>query len=73
MPSLAWPGANEATGPGVVASRLDEFTLPSGAVADAADAYMDLGRVSEDVGYSPSYGVRAGIAEYVEWLRSYPE
>lgn len=72
-------GAGRATSNAELASAVAvavpgaEFTLPSGAVGNAADAYMDLGRVSEDVGYSPSYGVTAGIAEYVEWLRSYPE
>ena len=40
LPSLAWPGAKETAGPGVVASRLDEFTLPSGIAS--LEHWLDL-------------------------------
>ncbi len=50
-----------------------EFSLPSSAVATATLAYMDLTRVRQDAGYSPAYDIVAGVAEYIEWLRSYPE
>lgn len=40
MPSLAWPGAKEAAGPGVVASRLDEYALPSGIAS--LEHWLDL-------------------------------
>ncbi len=50
-----------------------EFSLPASAVATAPGAYMDLTRVRQDAGYSPAYDIVAGVAEYVEWLRTYPE
>jgi UDP-glucose 4-epimerase len=49
------------------------FVLPPGRSPGAETAYMDLTRVCRDAGYKPAFDVAAGIAEYVEWLRSNPE
>lgn len=46
-----------------------EVELPPG--GDSADRYMDLTRVSSEVGYKPKIGVARGLAEYVDWLQSH--
>ena len=43
--------------------------LPGG---DADNRYMDLSRISSELGYTPKTGVERGLAEYVTWLRSHP-
>jgi UDP-glucose 4-epimerase len=43
--------------------------LPGG---DADERYMDLSRISSELGYTPKIGVEKGLAEYVTWLRSHP-
>ena len=48
-----------------------EANLPEGGNADGK--YMDLGRISSELGYAPQIGVEKGLAEYVEWLRSHPQ
>ena len=47
-----------------------QVDLPAG--GDSADRYMDLTRVSSEVGYKPKIGVERGLAEYVAWLRTHP-
>ena len=47
-----------------------EVDLPPG--GDSLDRYMDLTRVSGEVGYRPKFGVERGLAEYVDWLRTHP-
>ena len=42
--------------------------LPPG--GDSVDRYMDLTRVSAELGYKPKIGVERGLAEYVDWLRT---
>jgi UDP-glucose 4-epimerase len=32
--------------------------------------YLDTTRIGEDIGFEPAYDVRAGVADYVDWLRS---
>jgi len=44
--------------------------MPPGGNAD--DRYMDLSRISSELGYTPKIGVERGLAEYVTWLRSHP-
>jgi UDP-glucose 4-epimerase len=39
---------------------------------DAADHYMDITRISNELGYQPATGVERGLAEYVDWLRTHP-
>lgn len=47
-----------------------EAELPSGGNAD--NRFMDLTRISSEVGYKPKIGVERGLAEYVSWLRTHP-
>lgn len=51
-----------------------EFTadLVDGGVYDP-DRYMDLSRISSELGYAPEYGVAHGLADYVSWLRTHPQ
>lgn len=34
---------------------------------------MDISRISADTGYEPQYDIKAGIREYIEWLRVNPQ
>jgi UDP-glucose 4-epimerase len=45
--------------------------LPPG--GDADNRYMDLSRVSAELGYTPRIGVEKGIAEYIDWLKTHPQ
>jgi len=47
-----------------------EAELPPGGSAD--NRYLDLTRISDELGYKPPTGTERGLAEYVEWLRSHP-
>jgi UDP-glucose 4-epimerase len=40
---------------------------------DAANRYMDLSRITSELGYTPAIGVERGLAEYVDWLKSHPQ
>jgi UDP-glucose 4-epimerase len=37
------------------------------------NAYMDISRIKEDVGYRPQYDIKRGVEEYIDWLRSHAE
>ncbi|HEV7662842.1 MAG TPA: NAD(P)-dependent oxidoreductase [Chloroflexota bacterium] len=45
--------------------------LPPGGNAD--NKYMDISRISSELGYTPATGPLRGVVEYVEWLRSHPQ
>jgi UDP-glucose 4-epimerase len=45
--------------------------LPAGGVADSR--YMDLSRISSELGYRAQIGVQRGLSEYVEWLRTHAQ
>jgi nucleoside-diphosphate-sugar epimerase len=47
-----------------------EVDLPPG--GDSNDRYMDLSRISSELGYKPKIGVERGLAEYVAWLKTHP-
>lgn len=36
------------------------------------NAYMDVTRVKEEVGYRPQYDLERGVVEYIDWLRANP-
>ena len=40
--------------------------------APADDPYLDITRLTRDTGFEPAYDVRAGVADYVAWLRDNP-
>ncbi len=51
-----------------------KITLQPGAGPRAKkDPYLDIGRISEVVGYKPQYDVRSGMADYIAWLRQNPQ
>ena len=37
------------------------------------NAYMDITRIKEEVGYRPQYDIKRGVEEYIDWLRTHPE
>src|ERR1700719_3981548 len=37
------------------------------------NAYMDITRIKEEVGYRPQFDIQRGVEEYIEWLRNHPE
>src|SRR5262247_703914 len=38
-----------------------------------ANAFLDITRIKEEVGYRPQYDIKRGVAEYINWLKSHPE
>ena len=34
---------------------------------------MDISRIGADTGYEPQYDIKAGIREYIDWLRDKPQ
>lgn len=46
--------------------------LPEGGNFDESK-YMDLTRISSELGYKPKYGVAGGLTEYVDWLKTHPQ
>lgn len=36
-------------------------------------AGMDIGLIKQDLGWEPEYDINRGIAEWIEWLKKYPE
>ena len=40
--------------------------------APAEDPYLDTTRLARDTGFEPAFDVRAGVADYVAWLRDNP-
>ena len=40
--------------------------------APAEDPYLDTTRLVRDIGFEPAFDVRAGVADYVAWLRANP-
>ena len=61
--------AVRAAVPGAVCSALQ----PGGSGANPPNPVMDIGRIRDDVGYVPAYDIDAGIAAYVEHLRTHPQ
>jgi nucleoside-diphosphate-sugar epimerase len=51
-----------------------EASLPPGRnpEAPADDPYLDITRLTRDTGFEPAFDVRAGVADYVAWLRANP-
>jgi UDP-glucose 4-epimerase len=51
-----------------------EASLPPGRNPDAPadDPYLDITRLTRDTGFEPAFDVRAGVADYVAWLRENP-
>jgi UDP-glucose 4-epimerase len=37
------------------------------------NAYMDITRIKEDVGYRPHYDIKRAVEEYIDWLKSHPQ
>jgi len=37
------------------------------------NAYMDITRIKEEVGYRPQYDIKRSVEEYIDWLRNHPE
>lgn len=48
-----------------------QVDLPPGGNADGK--YMDISRISSELGYKPATGPERGLTEYVEWLRTHPQ
>jgi UDP-glucose 4-epimerase len=37
------------------------------------NAYLDITRLRQDLGYQPQYPIERAVGEYIDWLRKYPE
>jgi UDP-glucose 4-epimerase len=58
--------AIEAELPGTLQARLS----PGRSSSARDEAYMDLTRIREDVGYSPEWPVQRAMADYIGWLKA---
>jgi len=38
-----------------------------------SDAYMDIGRIRQDVGYAPKFPLERAVPDYMDWLRDHAE
>jgi UDP-glucose 4-epimerase len=47
--------------------------LPGRSPQHRANAYLDISRIKDELGYRQQYSVRQGIEEYIDWLRRHPE
>ncbi len=36
------------------------------------NAYMNITRMKDDVGYQPQYDLERAVADYIDWLRKNP-
>jgi UDP-glucose 4-epimerase len=52
-----------------VAPEFEANLLPGGTTDGR---YMDISRISSELGYTPQIGVERGLAEYVNWLKTHP-
>ena len=51
-----------------------EINLPPGhGPRHRPNAYLDITRLKQEVGYRPEYSLERGVAEYIDWLRKHPE
>ena len=51
-----------------------DITLQPGAgPAGKPDAYLDISRAGEDVGFQPQFDIQRAVADYIDWLRSNPK
>ena len=50
-----------------------DASLPPGRSPGAPpqDPYLDTTRLARDTGFEPAFDVRAGVADYVAWLREH--
>ena len=37
------------------------------------NSYLDIALITQDVGYKPQYTLETGVADYIAWLRHYPQ
>jgi UDP-glucose 4-epimerase len=37
------------------------------------NAYLDITRLKQEVGYRPEYTIERALDEYIDWLRKHPE
>jgi UDP-glucose 4-epimerase len=54
-----------------VLPEFDAQLSPGGHADDTR--FMDLTRITSELGYQPQYGAERGLVEYVEWLRTHPQ
>jgi len=46
---------------------------PSHGPRHRPNAYMDITRLKQEVGYRPEYTLERALEEYLDWLRNHPE
>jgi len=51
-----------------------QIDLPPGhGPRNRPNAYMDISRLKQEVGYQPEYSLEQGVREYIDWLRNHAE
>jgi UDP-glucose 4-epimerase len=47
--------------------------LPGHGPRHRPNAYLDITRLKQELGYRPQYTIERAVAEYIDWLRHHPE
>lgn len=51
-----------------------QIDLPPGlGPRNRPNAYMEINRLKQEVGYQPEYTIERAVEEYIDWLRTHPE
>jgi UDP-glucose 4-epimerase len=51
-----------------------QIDLPPGhGPRNRPNAFMDIARLKQEVGYQPQYTIERAVEEYIDWLRKHPE
>jgi UDP-glucose 4-epimerase len=51
-----------------------QIDLPPGrGPRNRPNAYLDITRLKQEVGYRPQYTIERAVEEYIDWLRNHPE
>ena len=51
-----------------------QIDLPPGrGPRNRPNAYMDISRLKQEIGYQPEYSLERGVGEYIDWLKNHPE
>ena len=72
-------GVGSATTNGVIADAIRAVVpdaqielQPGSGLERVPDAYMDISRSNEELGYAPAYDIERGVTEYIAWLQTNP-
>ena len=56
-----------------VVPKADITLQPGSGPAGKPDAFLDISRAAEDLGFQPEYDIPRAVGDYIEWLRANPK